>query len=82
MSAWQGAQTTRVLQRLCLGQLQLEILLQELGEALLDLLGFCLRSGEPEQKEATNCLLIGSARHVEAKLAPRWRVNNDATPPG
>jgi len=36
-------------QRLGLGQLQLEILLQELGEALLDLLGFLLRSNKPEQ---------------------------------
>ena len=36
-------------QRLCLGQLQLELLLQELGEATFDLLGFGLRSGEPEQ---------------------------------
>jgi hypothetical protein len=36
-------------QRLCLGQLQLEVIVQELGEATLDLLGFGLRSGEPEQ---------------------------------
>jgi len=36
-------------QRLGLGQLELEILLQELSEATFDLLGFGLRSGEPEQ---------------------------------
>jgi len=36
-------------QRLGLGQLQLEVLLQELSEATFDLLGFGLRSGEPEQ---------------------------------
>ena len=36
-------------QRLGLGQLQLEVILQELGEATFDLLGFGLRSGEPEQ---------------------------------
>ena len=36
-------------QRLGLGQLQLEILLQELSEATFDLLGFVLRSSEPEQ---------------------------------
>jgi hypothetical protein len=36
-------------QRLVLGQLQLEILSQELAEATFDLLGFGLRPGEPEQ---------------------------------
>jgi len=36
-------------QRLALGQLQLEVIAQELGEMTLDLLGFGLRSGEPEQ---------------------------------
>ena len=42
MRAW-------VISVLCLGQLQLEVLVQELGEATFDLLGFGLRSGEPEQ---------------------------------
>jgi hypothetical protein len=36
-------------QRLCLGQLQLEVLMQELSEATFDLLSFVLRSSEPEQ---------------------------------
>ena len=36
-------------QRLVLGQFQLEVITQELREARFDLLGFGLRSGEPEQ---------------------------------
>jgi hypothetical protein len=36
-------------QRLVTGQFQLEVLAQELSQALFDLLGFGLGSGEPEQ---------------------------------
>ena len=36
-------------QRLVLGEFQLEFVTQELRQALFDLLGFGLRSGEPEQ---------------------------------
>jgi hypothetical protein len=42
-------------QRLCLGQLQLEFIVQELSEATFDLLGFGLRSGEPEQDVIRLC---------------------------
>jgi hypothetical protein len=35
--------------RLGLGQLQVEVIAQELSEATFDFLGFGLRSGEPEQ---------------------------------
>ena len=50
-------------QRLGLGQLQLEILLQELGEATLDLLGLGLRSDEPEQD------VIGVSRVTQPPIA-------------
>jgi hypothetical protein len=42
-------------QRLGLGQFQLEVFLQELGEATFDLLGFGLWSGEPEQDVVGLC---------------------------
>ena len=36
-------------QRLVLGEFQFEVVAQELGQALLDLFGFSLGAGEPEQ---------------------------------
>jgi hypothetical protein len=48
-------------QRLVLVQLQLEVVAQELGEALLDLFGFGLGSGEPEQVVVGLCRLPGYA---------------------
>jgi hypothetical protein len=51
-------------QRLGLGQLQLEVLLQELSEATFDLLGFGLRSGEPEQDVIGLCRVSGYAERT------------------
>jgi hypothetical protein len=48
-------------QRLVLGQFQLEIVMQEPGQALLDLLGFGLGSGEPEQGVVGLCRGAGYA---------------------
>ena len=50
-------------QRLRFGQLQLEVIAQELSEAMLDLLGLCLRSGEPEQD------VIGVSRVTQPPVA-------------
>jgi len=44
-------------QRLGRRQFQLEVLAQELGQALFDLLGFGLRAGEPEQVIVGLCRL-------------------------
>ncbi len=46
-------------QRLVLGQFQLEVFAQELRQALFDLLGFGLRSGEPEQVVIAMPVLCG-----------------------
>jgi len=54
-------------QCLLLGQLQLEVIAQELGEASLDLLGLGLRSGEPEQD------VIGVSHVTQPSVARiRW----------
>ena len=46
-------------QRLACRQFQLEILTQEVGQALLDLIGFGLRAGKPEQ------VIIGLCRPLD-----------------
>jgi hypothetical protein len=48
-------------QRLGLGQLELEVIAQELGEATLDLFGSGLRSGEPEQDVIGLCRVASYA---------------------
>ena len=58
-------------QRLVLRQFQLEFVTQELRQALFDLLGFGLRSGEPEQG------VVGVTRRSAAagsrdRADPRW----------
>ncbi|MGZ6623753.1 MAG: hypothetical protein ACXVHD_29580, partial [Solirubrobacteraceae bacterium] len=51
-------------QRLLLGQLQLEVIAQELGEAMLDLLGVGLRSGEPKQDVIRLCRVSSYAERL------------------
>ena len=46
-------------QRLACRQFQLEVLAQEVGQALFDLLGFGLRAGKPEQ------VIIGLCRPLD-----------------
>jgi hypothetical protein len=48
-------------QRFLLGQFQLQVITQKLGEALFDLLGFGLGSGEPEE-------LVRATAHVSGRL--------------
>ena len=55
-------------QRLGLGQLELEILLQELSEATFDLLGLVLRSSEPEQDVICLCRVPSYAESMRALL--------------
>jgi hypothetical protein len=56
-------------QRLVLGEFQLEFVTQELSEALLDLLGFGLWSGEPEQGVVGLCRLPDYAESLVKVLA-------------
>jgi hypothetical protein len=48
-------------QRFVLGEFELEFVAQELGQALFDVLGFGLRSGEPEQMVVCLCRVPGYA---------------------
>jgi hypothetical protein len=57
-------------QRLLLGEFQFEVVAQELGEAFLDLFGFGLRPGEPEE------VVVGLCRAIcYAELAGARAVN-------
>jgi hypothetical protein len=51
-------------QRLVLGQFQLEVVTQERRQALFDLLGFGLWSGEPEQDVIGLCRASSYAERV------------------